>query len=62
MVNYFKEHRFSCQQKYSVCKILAIAALLKKENWLPKNFAQPNLDSSLAGEILYRSQERSLTV
>ncbi|WP_427162546.1 hypothetical protein ACQFX9_13955 [Aliinostoc sp. HNIBRCY26] len=42
------------------------AALLKKENWLPKNFAQPNPDSGLGGGIgqwlLYRSQDRSLTI
>ncbi|MER3494706.1 MAG: hypothetical protein C4323_22185 [Mastigocladus sp. ERB_26_2] len=42
------------------------AALLNKENWLPKHFAQPNPDSSLGGGIgqwlLYRSQERSLTI
>jgi len=42
------------------------AALLKKENWLPKHFAKPNLDSGLGGGIgqwlLYRSQERSLII
>ncbi|GBE91421.1 hypothetical protein [Nostoc cycadae] len=42
------------------------AALLKKKNWLPKPFDQPNPDSGLGGGIgqwlLYRSQERSLTI
>lgn len=42
------------------------AALLKKENWLPENFAQPNPNSGLGGGIgqwlLYRSQERSLII
>ncbi|MCC5642950.1 hypothetical protein LC607_08365 [Nostoc sp. CHAB 5824] len=42
------------------------AALLKKENWLPKPFTQPNTDSGLGGGIgqwlLYRSQERALTI
>ncbi|MBD2731217.1 hypothetical protein H6G96_34115 [Nostoc sp. FACHB-892] len=42
------------------------AALLKKENWLPKPFTQPNPDSGLGQGIgqwlLYRSQERVLTI
>ncbi|MBD2452283.1 cysteine dioxygenase family protein [Nostoc sp. FACHB-152] len=42
------------------------AALLKKENWLPKPFDQPNPDSGLGGGIgqwlLYRSQDRSLII
>lgn len=42
------------------------AALLKKPDWLPKNFTQPNPESALGGGIgqwlLYRSQERSLTI
>ncbi|MCG6136540.1 MAG: hypothetical protein MET45_18185 [Nostoc sp. LLA-1] len=42
------------------------AALLKKQHWLPENFAQPNPDSGLGGGIgqwlLYRSQERNLTI
>lgn len=42
------------------------AALLKKENWLPKHFAQSNLSSGLGSGIgqwlLYRSQDRTLTI
>jgi 3-mercaptopropionate dioxygenase len=42
------------------------AALLQKQHWLPENFAQPNPDSGLGGGIgqwlLYRSQDRSLTI
>ncbi|MBH8575499.1 cysteine dioxygenase family protein [Nostocaceae cyanobacterium CENA369] len=42
------------------------AALLKKRDWLPQHFAQPNSSSGLGGDIgqwlLYRSQERSLTI
>jgi len=42
------------------------AALLKKQDWLPEEFAQPNHHSGLGGGIgqwlLYRSQDRSLTI
>ncbi|OUL36246.1 hypothetical protein [Nostoc sp. 106C] len=42
------------------------SALLKKQDWLPQEFAQPNLNSGLGGGIgqwlLYRSQDRSLTI
>ncbi|BAY60100.1 hypothetical protein NIES22_01570 [Calothrix brevissima NIES-22] len=42
------------------------ATLLKKQDWLPEQFAQPNHQSGLGGGIgqwlLYRSQDRSLTI
>jgi 3-mercaptopropionate dioxygenase len=42
------------------------AALLKKQDWLPAEFAQPNHHSGLGDGIgqwlLYRSQDRSLTI
>lgn len=42
------------------------AALLKKRDWLPQHFAQPNSSSSFGGSIgqwlLYRSQQRDLTI
>ncbi|MDZ7959230.1 MAG: hypothetical protein RMY34_15340 [Aulosira sp. DedQUE10] len=42
------------------------AALLKKQDWLAEEFAQPNHHSGLGGGIgqwlLYRSQDRSLTI
>lgn len=42
------------------------AALLKKTNWLPEQFAQPNPGSGLGGGIgqwlLFRAQDRSLSV
>ncbi|MDZ8189821.1 MAG: cysteine dioxygenase family protein [Nostoc sp. ChiSLP02] len=42
------------------------SALLKKQDWLPQEFAQPNLNSVLGEGIgqwlLYRSQDRSLSI